>query len=124
MVTWIPHLAYCYLKNNFFIIIEPRHEISNNVVCATSKGSDQLKYFMTVKLLTGHHLEFLSLKRGYTGSSESTLIRIPYCWKSHVAAQYISEAELMAPFILNKSPSPMIGFEDEDVTLECIFGGK
>ena len=23
------------------IIIEPRHEISNNVVCATSKGSDQ-----------------------------------------------------------------------------------
>ena len=22
-------------------IIEPRHEISNNVVCATSKGSDQ-----------------------------------------------------------------------------------
>ena len=26
---------------NFNIIIEPRHEISNNVVCATSKGSDQ-----------------------------------------------------------------------------------
>ena len=23
------------------VIIEPRHEISNNVVCATSKGSDQ-----------------------------------------------------------------------------------
>ena len=23
------------------IIIEPRHEISNNVVCVTSKGSDQ-----------------------------------------------------------------------------------
>ena len=27
---------------------------------------------MTVKLLTEHHLEFLSLKRGCTGSSEST----------------------------------------------------
>ena len=26
---------------NCHIIIEPRHEISNNVVCATSKGSDQ-----------------------------------------------------------------------------------
>ena len=42
----------------------PRHEISNNVVCATSKGSDQhahtLEYFMTVKLLTEQHLEFLS----------------------------------------------------------------
>ena len=23
------------------LMIEPRHEISNNVVCATSKGSDQ-----------------------------------------------------------------------------------
>ena len=23
------------------VIIEPRHEISNNVICATSKGSDQ-----------------------------------------------------------------------------------
>ena len=45
---------------------EPVHEISNNVVCATSKGSDQpahtsLEYSMSVKLLTEHHLEFLSL---------------------------------------------------------------
>ena len=29
---------------------------------------------MSVKLLTEHHLEFLSLKGGCTGSSESTLI--------------------------------------------------
>ena len=45
---------------------------------------------MTVKLLTEHHLEFLSLKEGYTGSSESTLIKIPHCWKSHNAAYFIS----------------------------------
>ena len=31
-----------------------------------------LEYSMTVKLLTEHHLEFLSLKGGCTGSSEST----------------------------------------------------
>ena len=31
---------------------------------------------MSVKLLTEHHLEFLSLKGGYTGSSESTFIKI------------------------------------------------
>ena len=31
---------------------------------------------MTVKLLTEHHLEFLSLKEGCIGSSESTLVRI------------------------------------------------
>ena len=43
---------------------------------------------MSVKLLTEHHLEFLSLKGGCTGSSDSTLVKIPHCWKSHVAAQF------------------------------------
>ena len=42
---------------------------------------------MIVKLLTEHHLEFLSLKGGCTGSSESTLVKISNCWKSHVTAQ-------------------------------------
>ena len=42
---------------------------------------------MIVKLLTKHHLEFLSLKGGCTGSSESTLVKMPHCWESHVAAQ-------------------------------------
>ena len=42
---------------------------------------------MIVKLLTEHHLEFLSLKGGCRGSSESTLVKIPHCWKSHALAQ-------------------------------------
>ena len=42
---------------------------------------------MSVKLLTEHHLEFLSLNGGCTGLSESTLVKMPHCWKSHVAAQ-------------------------------------
>ena len=42
---------------------------------------------MIVKLLTEHHLEFLSLKGGCTGSSESTLVNMSNCWKSHAAAQ-------------------------------------
>ena len=33
---------------------------------------------MSVKLLTEHRLEFVSLKGG-TGSSESTLVRMPHC---------------------------------------------
>ena len=41
---------------------------------------------MTVKLLTEQNLEFLSLTGGYTGSSESTLVKMPHCWKSHVTA--------------------------------------
>ena len=41
---------------------------------------------MTVKLLTEHHLEFLSFKGRCTGSSESILVKMPHCWKSHVMA--------------------------------------
>ena len=43
---------------------------------------------MTVKLLTEHNLEFLSLKGGCTGLSESTLVKMPHCWKSHVVAHF------------------------------------
>ena len=41
---------------------------------------------MIIKLLTEHHLEFLSLKGGSRGSSESTHIKMPHCWKSHPLA--------------------------------------
>ena len=40
---------------------------------------------MNIKLLNEHNLEFLSLKEGYTGSSES-FYKMPHCWKSHAAA--------------------------------------
>ena len=43
---------------------------------------------MIVKLLTEHHLEFRRLKGGCRGSSESTLVKMSNCLKSHAAAQY------------------------------------
>ena len=43
---------------------------------------------MIVKLQTEHHLEFLSLKGGCGGSSESTYVKIPHCWKSHALAHF------------------------------------
>ena len=46
-----------------------------------------IEYSMTVKLLTKHHLEFLSLKGDATGLSESTLVKMTYCWKSGVVAR-------------------------------------
>ena len=52
---------------------------------------------MIVKLLTEHHLEFHSLTGGFRGSSKSTFVKIPHCWKSHVAAhfiEYYQETEL------------------------------
>ena len=44
---------------------------------------------MTVKQLTEHHLEFLSLTEGCKGSSESTVVKTPHCWKSHVMAHVV-----------------------------------
>ena len=67
------------------------------MVCVTSKGSDQpahtrslislcwsFEYSMSVKLLTEHHLEFLSLKGGCIGLSESTLVKIPIIVGNHM----------------------------------------
>ena len=42
---------------------------------------------MIVKLLTELHLEFLSLKGGCRGSSESTLDKMSNCWKYHAEVQ-------------------------------------
>ena len=42
---------------------------------------------MIVELLTEHHLEFLSLKGGCRGSSESSHVKMSNCWKFHAAAQ-------------------------------------
>ena len=44
---------------------------------------------MSVKLLTEHPLELLNLIGGCTGSSESTLVKMPHCWKSHVVAHIL-----------------------------------
>ena len=46
---------------------------------------------MIVKLLTEHHLAFLSLNGGCRGLSESTLVKMSNCWKSHAVAQFISQ---------------------------------
>ena len=44
---------------------------------------------MSVKLLTEPQLECLSLIGGCRGSSESRLVKLSNCWKSHAAAQLI-----------------------------------
>ena len=54
---------------------------------------------MNVKLVTQHHLEFLSLKGGCTGSSEPTLVKMPHCRKSHVTAQIFKLNSLYAGLI-------------------------
>ena len=53
-----------------------------------------LEYSMSVKLLTEPLLEFLSLKGGYTGSSECTLVKMSNCWKSHATAHRVTCMQL------------------------------
>ena len=59
---------------------------------------------MTVNLLTEHHLEFLSLKGGCIGSSESTLVKIPHCWKSRVMVQLY----VVVKFTLDNVNAPVV----------------
>ena len=75
------------------------------LACAYAQ-SDQshclsVEYSMTGKLLTEHHLKFLSLKGGCTGSSESTLVEIPHGWKSHAAAHFAFPLLPHCSFLLN-----------------------
>ena len=63
-----------------------------------------LEYSMSVKLLTEHHLEFLSLKGGYTGSSESTFVKMPHCWKSRVTAQIVLPLTTDSPIFIVSIP--------------------
>ena len=46
---------------------------------------------MNIKLLVEHNLEFLSLKGGCTGSSESTHVKMPHCLKSCVMIHIIDD---------------------------------
>ena len=80
---------------------------------------------MTVKLLTEHQLEFLSLKGSCTDSSEFTLVELmPHCWKSHVTAHY--ELLPMNEFFLVEGLShkfeqlPLIYFNLVFCILKCI----
>ena len=63
-----------------------------------------LEYSMNIKLLSERHLEFLSLTGGCTGSPESTHVKMPYCWKSHVTAymRMIGQMEKSAFYMHHK----------------------
>ena len=55
--------------------------------CNVNKHSKSLAWYTWYqKTLTKYSL-FLCLKGGCTGSSESRLVKISHCWKSHVEAQ-------------------------------------
>ena len=67
---------------------------------------------MIVKLLTEHHLEFLSLTGGCRVSSESTL-KMSNCWKSHAAGSDI---------ILKNNNIALKGLSCMCVIRNCVWG--
>ena len=69
---------------------------------------------MNIKLLAEHHLEFLSLKGGCTGSSESTLVKMPHCWKSHFVAHIV--------LISYSGPSGILGSDRNQNTALLVLG--
>ena len=65
-----------------------------------------LEYSMSVQLLTEHHFEFLSFKGGCKGSSESTLVKMPHCWKSCVTAHiHVRLVETLFPKLMRRDIS-------------------
>ena len=60
-----------------------------------------LEYSLSVKLLTEHHLEFLSFKGGCTGLSESIHVKMPHCWKSHVTAHNVKVRQFSTEYTIN-----------------------
>ena len=61
------------------------------------------KYSVNVKLREEQTIEFLSLTRGCTGSSESTLVKMPHCWKSHAPAHIPVVLFKVVPLILTSN---------------------
>ena len=62
---------------------------------------------MTFKIMTEQNLEFPSLKGGCICSSESSLVKMPHCWKSHVTA-HISENKLQCPAVAGYYAVPAV----------------
>ena len=77
---------------------------------------------MTVKLLTEHHLEFLSLKGGCTGWSESTLVKMSNCCKSQAAAQSLTHTSfpLVSPLSNHSTVTLLASGFTPLMTAECI----
>ena len=86
--------------------------------CAYAQSDQRLclslEYSLTLRLLTEYHLEFLILRGGCLGLSESTLVKMTHCWKSHVTAKFCNK--------ITKDIYCLSGMGKDDVLdLSCIL---
>ena len=75
---------------------------------------------MTLKLLTKHHLEFLRLKGGCTDSSESTLVKMQHCWKSHVRAHIVFLISLLKHAVDTQKKRLNETFLLSTINIQCV----
>ena len=75
---------------------------------------------MIVKLLTEHYLECLSLIRGCRGSSESTHVQMPHCWKSHALAHIVFCLKIFFTFANSVDPDEMQHYAAFHLGLHCL----
>ena len=83
---------------------------------------------MSIKLLTEHHLEFLSLKEGCIGSSESSLVKMPNCG-NHMPwlISYIScscDTIYGSPGPFNTEKKPFCSFIDVSKAFDSVRRSK
>ena len=81
-------MIQCMRFPTMWYVQPAKPQISLRIRAVRSSLCLSREYSMIVKLLSEHHLKFLSFKEGCTGSSESTLVKMPHCWKSHAAAHF------------------------------------
>ena len=74
---------------------------------------------MIVKLLTEHYLEYLSLKVGCTGSSESTLIKMPHCWNHMSWLIFFICCSIVVMYCLFQSTESLHGHAMESAVERC-----
>ena len=88
------------------------------LACAYAQ-SDQSLVSVNIMLLTENHLEFLSLKRGCTGVSEYIHVKMPHCWKSHVAAHMFFYS-LYTTLTLDRNANTLFEFKHAILRSACL----
>ena len=80
---------------------------------------------MSIKLLTEHHLKFLSLIGGCTGSCESTLAKMPHCLELHATAHIVKLGLLKYESVGLEKKALWQGFEFKPLlkTFSCPLTG-
>ena len=87
-LMWVPVIPYLSRDMRFLAMWYVRPAQAQTSLRKRAVWSEPLLVTYIFYVWISWHLEFPSLKWGCTGSSESTLVKMPHFWKSHVMAHF------------------------------------